>query len=374
MAVAFLTAPSVTPADALPELARLRSGERPELLIAHAATAREWLAVLGRLEAFGITLRQSARSAEDPLVAVWVGGPAENPEPLSLVADLILLGGGWDLLREIPLELDRSRGHARRARLERLAGITGVYVPFLYPVDYSEEGTIARVTIPPGAEAPKGREGGAPFGSAQELLTPGHPLPEVQQILGESHSPESLAGSIATGGRVRLHFFVGLPGESGEGIVEWIKRFRHVCVSRLHDERDLPMISVSLACFVPRPWTPFQWWPMPGERELKDQIARVTRGLEGIHGVTVTHDLPKWALLEGCLTRGDRRTGALFLMIHRLGWERAVIQSPLNPAFILHRPRPAAEILPWDHLDWGIDRVGLRARYEALLPALGERA
>ena len=51
-----------------------------------------------------------------------------------------------------------------------------------------------------------------------------------------------------------------------------------------------------------------------------------------------------------------------------------MIQNPLNPAFILHRPRPADEILPWDHLDWRIDRAGLRARYEALLSAPGERA
>lgn len=374
MAVLFLTAPSVPPAEVLPELARVQSGERPDLLVAHAGTAREWLAIQDRLEAFGVTLRQSERSSGDPLVAVWVEGPTENPEPLSLVADLIFLGGGWNLLREILPELDRSRGLDRQARLERLAGVASVYVPFLYQVDYLEEGTIARVTLPPGAGAPKGREGGAPFGSDRELLPPGHPRSEVQQLLGENHSPESLAGSIATGGPVRLHFFVGLPGEDGDGITEWVKRFRHACVHRLHNERDLPMISVSLACFVPRPWTPLQWWPMPTERALKDQISRVTRGLERIRGVTVTHDLPKWALLEGCLSRGDRRTGGLFLTIHRLGWERAVIQSPLNPAFILHRPRPAAEILPWDHLDWGIDRVGLRARYEALRSALGERA
>jgi len=113
---------------------------------------------------------------------------------------------------------------------------------------------------------------------------------------------------------------------------------------------------------------------MPPERALKAEIARVTRGLDGIHGVTVTHDLPKWALLEGCLARGDRQAGWLLLGVHRLGWEQAILRSPLNPAYILHRPRPADEPLPWDHVDWGIDRAGLRAHYETLLRALGERA
>jgi len=112
---------------------------------------------------------------------------------------------------------------------------------------------------------------------------------------------------------------------------------------------------------------------MPTERALKEQLSRVRRGLAGIREIAVTQDLPKWALLEGCFSRGDRRTGGLFLTAHRLGWDRAMVESPLNPAFILHRPRPAAEILPWDHLEWGLDRAGLRVRYEALLSALGER-
>jgi hypothetical protein len=78
--------------------------------------------------------------------------------------------------------------------------------------------------------------------------------------------------------------------------------------------------------------------------------------------------------LEGCLSRGDRRTGWLLPAVRRFGWEQAVVQSPLNPAFILHRPRSADEMLPWDHLVWGIDRAGLRTQYEALLSALGEDA
>lgn len=372
MSVRFLTPPSVPPAEAVPELARASPGEPPQLLVVHAASARAWLAVLGRLTAIGLPLRTSARDPGAPLVAAWVAGPLENPEPLSLSADLILLGGGWDLLKEVLLGANRSRGLPRTARLERLARLPGVYVPALHEVERSEEGTILRVVPGPGATPLRGLGGSAPFESGSELFLPAHPRPEIQRLLGEERTPESLAGSVVAGEQVRLHFFVGLPGESGGGIVEWVKRFRHACVSRLRDERRLPRISVSLACYVPRPWTALQWWPMPPERALKAELARVTRGLRGIQGVTVTHDLPKWALLEGCLARGDRQTGWLFLLVHRLGWERAILWSPLNPAYILHRPRPADEPLPWDHVDWGIDRAGLRAQYEALLSALGE--
>jgi hypothetical protein len=342
--------------------------------VARVANAKEWFALLDRLEAMGIASRQAERSSADPLVAVWVSSPTENPEPLALVADLILLGGGWKLLEETLLELNRARGLAREVRLERLATVGGVYVPAFYDVEHSEQGSLVRVVPRPGVASPNGLPGAAPFLAESSPPPPGHPEPEVQHLLGGVESPEGLAQRLADPDRVRLHFFLGLPGGSGDAIAGWVKRFRHACLRRLKDERRLPRIGVSLACFVPRPWTPLQWWPMATERALKAEIARVMRGLGGIRDLTVTHDLPKWALLEGCLSRGDRRTGWLLLAVRRFGWDRALVQSPLNPAFILHRPRTSDETLPWDHLVWGIDRARLRAQYESLLSALGEHA
>ena len=175
------------------EFARAASGEPPQLLVAHAASAKAWLGVLGRLEAMGLALRTDARDPAAPLVAAWIRGPFENPEPLSLSADLILLGGGWDLLTKVLSEANRSRGLPRPARLGRLARLPGVYVPALHEVQRSEAGTILRVVPGPGAMPLRGLGGGAPFEGRAEPGLPAHPRPEVQRLLGEECAPESLA-------------------------------------------------------------------------------------------------------------------------------------------------------------------------------------
>ncbi len=338
VSVFFLTAPSVPPAEALPELACLPPPTPPEVLIARAATAKEWLGILHKLNDIEIPLRQTERRASDPLVAVWTAGSRENPEPLAIVADFLLLGGGWPLLGQALAELGRACGRERMAKLERLAAVPGVYVPSFYAVEYRAEGPIARVIPRAGVPLPVGLAGAAPFATR-----------------GES-------------GYRRC--FVGEPHRDVDWIAEAIKRERHE--ERMRLRREPAPLSVSLTCLVPWPWGPYQWAPMATEQRLKDHIRRASRLLAKIPGVTVTHDQPKWALLEGVLQMGDRRAGDLLLLTHRLGWDRARVASSLNPSFILHRRRPRGEVLPWDHVNWGIDRHALWEEFERIEQSAGQ--
>lgn len=338
MRVEFLTAPVLSPAEALPELAHGAPSSPPELLIVHAPTAKAWLRILARLEAMAIPLRQAARADADPLVALWITWPHENPEPLAVVADLVLLGGGWSLLRSVVEGLKRTGGSPREVRLPRLAGIAGVYVPSLFAVEYREEGTIAQVDPRPGVAPVRGLPGGAPFPRSEE-----------------------------SGYR---RFFVGEPRGQVEWIPDAVKQERHQERVRLRGEP--PPLAVSLLCRVPWPWGPYQWAPMATEERLKEEIGRASRILARIPGVRVTHEPPKWALLEGVLKMGDRRAGELLLLTHRVGWDLARVCSLLNPAFVLHRERPKGEILPWDHIDWGLDRESLWREFERI--ALGGAA
>lgn len=337
MSVAFLTAPSVPPAEALPQLARVPPEAVPEVLIARAATAKEWLGILAKLGDIGIPLRQVERRAGDPLVALWTAGSRENPEPLAIVGDFLLLGGGWSLLGRLLGELARAPGRDRMERLLRLSAVPGVYVPSFYAVEYGPEGPIDRVVSRPGVAFPVGLEGGAPFPTEAD---PGY-----------------------------RRYFVGEPSGDVERIAEGIKHERHQ--ERVRLRRQPAPLSVSLRCLVPWPWGPFQWAPMATEERLKDEIRRASRMLGKIPGVRATHDQPKWALLEGVLQMGDRRAGELLLLARRVGWDRARVASPLNPAFILHRSRPKAEVLPWDHVSWGLDREALWQEFERLVRGAG---
>ncbi|HHY31936.1 MAG TPA: TIGR03960 family B12-binding radical SAM protein [Firmicutes bacterium] len=102
--------------------------------------------VLAMLDLAGIPARASARGERDPLVIA--GGPcAYNPEPVAPFFDAVLLGEGEEAVGEIVDEYKRSKreGLSRRATLEALARVPGVYVPSLYDVEYRADGKIARI-------------------------------------------------------------------------------------------------------------------------------------------------------------------------------------------------------------------------------------
>jgi hypothetical protein len=364
MSVAFLTAPSVPPAEAIPELAAVPPDHRPTFLVASVPTAKALFTLVEKLEAIGCPVRRIPRGPTAPLLAIWLGDPHENPEPLAPVADFFLLGGGWSLLRAVLGELEASGDLARTTRLERLGRMQGVYVPGLFTVTYSEDGTISSVVPRPGFRPPLGLAGGAPFGTELSTLSLRHPRPALARLLGPAADPEAEAARTPEGERVHLRLAVGLTQDEPDAVAAWVKRLRHLLVARWKDARRLPPISVSLICFVPRPWTALQWAPMLTEEALKARLVAVGRELSKVPGVTVTHDLPKWALLGGVLARGDRRAGELLIDAVRVGWERARLAHPLNPAFVLQRERRKEEILPWDHIGWGIDRDALWREYE----------
>ncbi|MFQ5828246.1 MAG: hypothetical protein ACE5JD_03705 [Candidatus Methylomirabilia bacterium] len=372
MFVTFLTALPVPAPESIRKLIVSRPDQHTELLVAAVPTVKALFGLIEKLEAMGYPVRQRDRDLGSglPLIAVWLASPHENPEPLAAVADLLLLGGGWALLEEVVADLGASRESPRGVRLGRLARLPGVYVPSLYALEYATDGTLVSVIPESGVPWPRGLPRGAPF-DREELPPLRHPAPAIQRVLADVPDLASLAAEAPEGERVFLRFALGLPGESAEAFAQWVKGLRHRIVVRLRDERRLPPVSVSLICYVPKPRTPLQWRPMPDERALKERLTEAARALKPVPGVSVTHDLPKWALLEGMLAMGDRRVGDLLLAVHRLGWDRARVEHPMNPGFFLHRPRRREEILPWDHVDWGQDRDLLRARYEAAMSEVG---
>jgi radical SAM family uncharacterized protein len=97
--------------------------------------------ILELLDLAGIPLAAAERGEEDPLVIG--GGPgAANPEPVAEFFDAIALGDGEEVILEIADVIASARG-GRRARIEGLARIPGVYVPSLYEVEQTDGGALA---------------------------------------------------------------------------------------------------------------------------------------------------------------------------------------------------------------------------------------
>lgn len=125
--IAFLTRPCAPPAQALPRLRGAPADLRPRLVVARVGQAGDDALLAERLATMRIAARPAERDAGDPLVAGWLGAPADDPARAATLVDLLLLGGGWPLLDALLARLEALPVGASRAfRLEALGSLAGV--------------------------------------------------------------------------------------------------------------------------------------------------------------------------------------------------------------------------------------------------------
>jgi hypothetical protein len=92
------------------------------------------------------------------------------------------------------------------------------------------------------------------------------------------------------------------------------------------------------------------------------------RELRRIPNVSVTHDVPKWSYVQALLSLGDRRAGDILeAAVAGDDWPRALRGSAVDPDFFTLREKGRDELLPWDFIDVGLTKSGLRAQYEKAL-------
>lgn len=161
--------------------------------------------------------------------------------------------------------------------------------------------------------------------------------------------------------RLKLYFMVGLPTETDEDIEGMLSLVREI--AGLYPWQR---ISVSVSCFVPKPWTPFQWVGMDAEKSLADKVSRITRGLRGIRHVEVVGESAREAVAQGVLARGDRRLAESLILLssESVSWKAAFRRGGVAPSFYAQRSRPRDEALPWDHLDLGVSKDFLWREFE----------
>jgi radical SAM superfamily enzyme YgiQ (UPF0313 family) len=173
---------------------------------------------------------------------------------------------------------------------------------------------------------------------------------------------------------LRLYFLIGLPTETGEDveeIVSLVKAIKHRMVRESSTRGRIRHIKLSVNCFIPKPFTPFQWFPMEDLSSLKDKQRWLRKTLSREGGVKVSFDVPKWAYVQALLSMGDRRVSSLLLAAHQNDgdWARTFRSRDLNPDFYVYRPKGLDEILPWDFIEHGIRKEHLIKEYKLALRA-----
>ena len=181
--------------------------------------------------------------------------------------------------------------------------------------------------------------------------------------------------------KIKLYFMAGLPGEEEADIMavsDLCDRIIDAYYRLPYEDRKRPVsVSVSTSCFVPKPFTPFQW---AAQDKPEDFISKqqAVKGRVNKKRITYRYHDAKTAQIEGAIARGDRRLGAVIENAYRLGaifdgwsehfkyetWLAAFKQAELDIAFYTHRERGADEILPWDFIDMGVSKEFLRREWE----------
>jgi radical SAM superfamily enzyme YgiQ (UPF0313 family) len=199
----------------------------------------------------------------------------------------------------------------------------------------------------------------------------------LRQVINKGLDQETIlnaAEKLVAGGipNLKLYFMVGLPTETEEDVTAIIGLVKQIKDRFLRSSRArgrMGDITVSLNCFVPKPVTPFQWVAMDEAKVLKWKIQKVKTGLKKVPNVRVHADVPRWALIQGLLARGDRRVADLLLAVHRNkgNWTRTLKEAAVNASFFLHRQRDKTEVLPWEFIDHGIEGDFLWNEYQRAL-------
>lgn len=172
---------------------------------------------------------------------------------------------------------------------------------------------------------------------------------------------------------VKLYFMIGLPTETDEDI-RGIAELSQMVVGLYYSNPDRPKgktvnVSASASTFVPKPFTPFQWEPQDTIEEIHRK-QKVLQSSVTSRKVSLSWHEADTSFLEAVFARGDRRLGRVLLKAHELGcrfdgwneffklsvWMEAFELCGVDPAFYANRRRSFDEILPWDHLDYGITK------------------
>ncbi len=174
---------------------------------------------------------------------------------------------------------------------------------------------------------------------------------------------------------LKLYFMLGLPTETADDVNEIIslcKKIKHRFLKTSRSKKRIGDITISLNCFVPKPFTPFQWVAMAEIEVLKKKIQKIKKELKKVPNLRIHSDIPRWAYIQALFARGDRKVGDILSLAHthKGNWAQTLKSVPINPDFYVIRDRELNEHLPWDFIDHGIKKSFLQQEYQRAIKAL----
>src|SRR5215210_6082054 len=202
----------------------------------------------------------------------------------------------------------------------------------------------------------------------------------INKMVTEEDLIRTVATAFAQGWRqVKLYFMCGLPTETDEDVLAIGDLARKVIAKgrEVAGHNDI-RCTVSIGGFVPKPHTPFQWASQLDVETTDERLRKLREDVRADRkfgrSIGFRYHDGKPGIIEGLLSRGDRRVGRIIEEVWRDGgrfdgwsehfsydrWraaaERVLAETDVDVEWYTTRERGYAEVLPWDHLDSGLDR------------------
>ncbi|MEO5837233.1 MAG: TIGR03960 family B12-binding radical SAM protein [Acidimicrobiales bacterium] len=196
----------------------------------------------------------------------------------------------------------------------------------------------------------------------------------LRQVINKLIREEDLFGAAESAfsqgwRRIKLYFLTGLPTETDVdtlGITEMARNCAAVGAAHTRGAS----VTVSAGGFVPKPFTPFQWFGQNTLVELQRKIGLLRDDARKSKGVQFKWHDAKASIVEGLMSRGDRRVGPVIEYVWRNGgvfqewnehfdydlWLQAAAACDVSIDWYVHRHRSFEEVLPWDHISAGLHK------------------
>ena len=205
----------------------------------------------------------------------------------------------------------------------------------------------------------------------------------LRDVINKNVTEDDLLHSVRTAFEqgwkaVKLYFMMGLPTETDEDIVGIAELAQKVvdCYKEVKGKRGVK-VTVSVSCFVPKAYTPFQWFAQVPQEEFERRQRLLKESIRD-RAISFHYHDARASVLEGALSRGDRRLSAVIETAWRNGakfdgwtdqfkdevWKDAFCRCGVAPEFYSRRTRDLEEVLPWAHTSPGVSQDFLRREWQ----------
>lgn len=216
----------------------------------------------------------------------------------------------------------------------------------------------------------------------------------INKNVSEQDLMTTVSAAFGQGWRsVKMYFMCGLPTETDDDVLAIAELARRVVLTgrRISGTRDIHC-TVSIGGFVPKSDTPFQWAGQASAETVDHRIALLREAVRQDpkyrRAISVRYSDGQPGVVEGLLARGDRRVARVVEAVWRAGghfdawseyfdyqrWmdcaQRELGALGIDVDWYTTRERGELEVLPWDHLDAGLDRGWLWEEYQSALRAV----